>query len=263
MRIMSNAIAFILFACSVSSAQQGVRFPVNPTPVSPAPSPVSKLTANTLYIIDSDVPLIVLASPSHLVSVTEDAGPMKVKAWFVDGKGMESRTFKGKHLFFVEALASGTVELIIVPVGVQKSSDVIRKSLEVDAGKGPQPPPKPDDPTPQPAGDGPFAGAAGLHVLIVYESGKNLSIPHHSIIYGKAFRDYLAEKCAKVNGTPQRRIYDKDIDTAGESKLWQDAMKRPRQSIPWICVGNGANWFEGPLPASEADAMALLRKYGG
>jgi hypothetical protein len=81
---------------------------------------------------------------------------------------------------------------------------------------------------------------------------------------GKQFRDFLELKCVvgPDSRTKEYRIYDADISMSGESKLWQDVMKRPRSSIPWIVISNGTTGFEGPLPNSVEDAIALINKYG-
>jgi len=135
------------------------------------------------------------------------------------------------------------------------------------AGQGPMPPPGPEpDPKPKPpvpTDKGPFDGATGLHVLIVFQDNGEITKEHYSVIYGKTVRDYLNSKCVMINGTPQRRIYDVNTLMDGESALWKNAMKRNRTSIPWIAVGNGTNWVEQALPNSVADTIALLKKFGG
>lgn len=126
------------------------------------------------------------------------------------------------------------------------------------------PEPKPPDP-PQPADD-PF-GAGGLRVLIVYESAKTLTLGQHSVIYGKKVRDYLQEKCVigPDGKTKEFRIYDQDLDVSRESQVWQRAMKRARTSLPWLVVGNGKAFYEGPIEptATVDDVLAILKKYGG
>jgi len=109
------------------------------------------LAADQLFVIDSDIPVLVLASPRGLVSITEEAGPVKVRGKFVDGTGVETRTFKGKSVVTVEAIAAGRCELLVVPVGAAKGEQVVRRTLDVIVGQGPIPPPVPrPDPKPQP-----------------------------------------------------------------------------------------------------------------
>ena len=59
------------------------------------------------------------------------------------------------------------------------------------------------------------------------------------------------------------RFFDQSVDNSNDAKIWQDAMKRPRSGLPWIVVSNGTTGYEGPLPLTEADTLALLKKYGG
>lgn len=132
---------------------------------------------------------------------------------------------------------------------------------------GPTPDPEPDpkpDPTPEPPKDLPIAGD-GFRVLITYESADMATYPEaqKQVMYSQEVRSYLSSKCVAVAGTPEWRVLDKDSDMTNTSKIWQDAMKRPKPSIPWIQITNGKEGFEGPLPKSTAEALTLLRKYGG
>lgn len=138
---------------------------------------------------------------------------------------------------------------------------------------GPQPPgpvppgPTPPGPTPPtPPGPAPIP-TTGLRVLFVFES-KDLTkyTPQQkSILYGDTVRSYLTAKCAKgPDGvTPEARFFDKDQNVANESKIWQEAMKRPRGSTPWILISTGTEGYEGPLPATVEETMTLLKRYGG
>ncbi len=115
----------------------------------------------------------------------------------------------------------------------------------------------PVDPAPIPV--------AGLRVLIVYESAEATKLPaaQQSSLYSQGMRDEFNAKCVvgPDGKTKEWRIYDKDVAMGGESKLWQDAMKRSRASVPWVVVSNGVAGFEGPLPGTVADMKALLAKY--
>ena len=235
-----------------------------PSPVEP-PKPVAvpKLTTDLIYVIDSDVEAIVTASPAGVVKVVGEAGPLRMRGKFIDGNGkIQTKTFGGKFIYTVEPLSSGRCEVIVIPVGVAKESQIVRRTIDVDAGEGPQPPPKPIDP---PVPNAPIAGD-GFKVLIVFEATQAQQLPagQQSAIYGKATRDYLNSKCpvGPDGKTKEWRIYDKDTVMDDESKVWQDAMKRPRTAIPWIVISDGKTGFEGPLPATEAAITELLTKYG-
>ncbi len=141
-------------------------------------------------------------------------------------------------------------------------------------GAAPPIPPTPDphppgpDPKPPEPSVAPIAGA-GLKVLIVYEQKDFAKLPSAQMaIFGaQELRTYLANNCpAGADGkTAEARFYDQNVDLSGESKTWQDAMKRPRTAVPWIVVSNGTKniGFEGPLPATVAATLALIRKYEG
>lgn len=266
----------LLSACVALGAGPAptIRLPTSPVVPQPLPGPpdaVLKLSADTLYVIDSDVPVIVLASPRGLVSVSEEAGPLRIRGRFIDGAGKaESRTYKGKHVVTVEAVASGRVELLVIPVGATKEADVIRRVIDVDAGQGPIPPPKPKpdpDPKPDPVDPAAPIPVPGLRVLVVYESADIPRMPaaQSAILFSAKVREYLNAACVVgADGrTREWRMWDKDTATDGEAKLWQDAMKRPRGTVPTVLISNGKSGYEGPLPATADEFLALLRKYEG
>jgi hypothetical protein len=148
-------------------------------------------------------------------------------------------------------------------------------SVLVSIGKAPGPtppgppdPPEPPGPTPPPTPSVVPIPGAGFRALIVYESSEVGKLPakQSTILYSKAIRTYLNEKAAAgPGGWKEWRIYDKDIDTSNESKTWQDAMKRPRASLPWIVLSNGDKkiGYEGPLPNDVPATLELMKKYGG
>ncbi len=108
----------------------------------------------------------------------------------------------------------------------------------------------------------------GLRVLMVYSKDDLGKIPYQQelALYDQSIIKYLNAKCPKGpdGQTPERRLWEAGVTgLENESKLWQDAFKRPRTSSPWIIVSNGKTGFEGPLPANVADTLALLKKYGG
>ena len=134
---------------------------------------------------------------------------------------------------------------------------VIGEAPPVPPGPGPKPDPTPPAPIP----------VAGLRVLIVEETEDRPKLPaNQTLILGSTLlRSWLNASCAKgADGrSPEYRILDKDTPMATDAKHWQDAMKRPRSQLPWIVISNGTTGFEGPLPATVDETLALLKKFGG
>lgn len=259
---MRATFALLLAALALPAfAESPIRLPKLPEPAVPMPALDARLTltSETLYVIDSDVPLIVLASPAGVVGKTEDAGPIRIKGKFADSPGkFETRMFTGKHVVTIEPVKSGAVELLIVPSGATKEADVIRRMLDVNDGVKPQPPPTP----PKPENDAPIK-ADGFRVLMIYEAttaDKPLTGEQIAVMYGAKTRAYLDSMCIKVNGFPQYSIVDKDKDASKLSGAFADAMKRPRQSLPWFIVSNGVTGYEGPI-TTEADFLEKCKKY--
>lgn len=149
-----------------------------PNLTSPAPTPMPapkagpvKLAADTFYVIDSDVPLLILSSPKGAVTVAAEQGPIRLRGKFVDGTGLvETRTYTGKHVYSIEAGDGAKVcELLIMPVGAATDADVVRVSIQIVEVQCPQPPPgtEPKPPVdPKPPADG-----SKVYFLIVRPSG--------------------------------------------------------------------------------------------
>jgi len=246
--------------------------PVLPQPMPPAPNPaaVVRLAGDSLYVIDAKVDCVVRAHPAGLVKVQKKKGPRDISAKFVDGTGLvEDRTYDGPFVFVVTAAGTGRVELDVIPIGLKSEADIASAVIDVDAGEGPRPPPKPEpnpDEPPKPVEPPAPIPGDGLRVLVVYESadGAAITAGQYAAMYGKASRELLNEKCAvgPDGKTREWRIYDKDVDAARDSKLWADALKRPRGKLPWLVVSNGKTGFEGPL-VDDKQLAELVKKYGG
>jgi len=108
----------------------------------------------------------------------------------------------------------------------------------------------------------------GNRVLIVYSKDDLGKIPYDQelALGDKDLITYLNSHCAKGpdGKTPERRLWEASVQgVENESKVWQDAFKRPRTASPWIIVSNGKTGFEGPLPKNSADTLALIKKYLG
>jgi hypothetical protein len=128
-------------------------------------------------------------------------------------------------------------------------------------GKGPRPPPDPNPPGPTPDPKPTPIPTAGNRVLVVYESdlAEMVKLPptRAAILTSTVIRAYLTAH--QVEG----RFLDKDTEFTTEPQVWRDAMKLPRDSVPWIYVSNGKTGYSGPLPENVADTLVILKKYFG
>ena len=91
--------------------------------------------------------------PDGLVSVTKEAGPLRIRGKFIDGTGkVETKTFPGPHVFIVEATGTGRVSLVSTPFGLKDGKEIDRRIVDVNGGTGPQPNPNPQpNPPPDPS----------------------------------------------------------------------------------------------------------------
>lgn len=281
MRRSHGAVLAVLLVASAVGAsppegKRQPRLPGGPVAPPPADTPVI-LPEGVEYVIDHDSPCIVRSFPKSRLAVEAivlaKGETLLLPGHFIDGEKRETRKFVGPlYVYRVSAAETGPCELMVLPVGGTEADMIVRPIV---ARVGPRPPPKPDPdpkpPTPDPKPpapdpkpvDPPPIPAAGLHVLVVFETGKALPPGQQSILYGKAVRDYLQANCVvgPDGKTKQFRIYDQDVDASRDSKLWADAMKRPRASVPWVVVSNGKTGFEGPLPENPDKFLELVRKY--
>lgn len=160
---MSRLLIASLLCVSFANAdeQKPIRLPVidnaEPAPVvPPQPKPVTVLPEDHFFVVESDVQLIVLHSPDGILDISEDQGPIRLRGKFAGGSGkIESKTFSGKYVYTIEGKQTKQTELVLIPVGVTSSEQIVRAVLSVNGAK---PPPIPDDdkkkdePEPTPAG---------------------------------------------------------------------------------------------------------------
>lgn len=197
---------------------------VEPDPVPPI-QPVTEIDADEWYVIESDTPLIILHSPGGCLSVDYQAGLMRTRGRFVDGQGVETREFKLPHVYFVEAVKPGVVELIIIPSGVTSQDEILRQTLTV-LGAKPRPPPDDDEVKPDPP------KPTVEHVKLSVVMNADLSV-EHAIVMGslKVWNKYVEdghdwaiysprdtterakETLARVGSTPLPAVVVTDLDT--------------------------------------------------
>ncbi len=247
-----------------------IRFPTRTeSVVEPVPEAV-EVIVDTLgesewFIVDSDQPLIVLASPVGIVGVEPLTGPMTFRGKFPGSTRFETRTFQGPYLFAVTAEQTGKAELIVVDPA---TLEVVRQVLTV-SGIGPNPPPIVDPPVIDPPvvdPPTPPVPIGKLQVIIIEDPAQHASLPASQIavLDGQAVREYLNTHCTVTDGTPDRRILSvRQVVTAKSAPWLQEAFAVPRESLPWIVILRGSKTISGPLPETVDETMALLRTYGG
>jgi hypothetical protein len=201
---------------------------------------------------------------------TQGPGAISVRTWYDETAkpGLIELAAGQPGEYWVFVVATGTVDgatdldfapwkITVSPVGpAPKPPD-------------PTPPPGPEPPgpnPPQPPGPAPIP-LPGLRVLVIYESADLSKLPpaQTAVLYSKSLRDLLNAKCAvgPDGKTKEWRIYDADVDTSGDVETWKAAMARPRRSLPWVVISNGAAGYEGPLPATVDEMAKLVEKYAG
>jgi len=113
---------------------------------------------------------------------------------------------------------------------------------------------------------------APLRVLIVKDNATLNRLPPAQFVavMSGSVRDYCKTHCqmGPDGKTPEFRTYEWDTDTQAQSQAIQEAFAEAVKSgkasgVPWLVVNNGAAGYSGPFPATEAEAIALLKKYGG
>ena len=110
----------------------------------------------------------------------------------------------------------------------------------------PLPPPEPPAPFP----------CEGLHVLVVEETLDRPRLPKEQLAIFTS-----TEVRAWLDANAKWRCYDQHAPMDNDDTVWRDAMKRPRQSLPWLVVSNGKAGYDGPLPADGKAFLELVGKY--
>ena len=166
----------------------------------------------------------------------------------------------------VSELTDGLIRVQLIAARGGRSDDQV---ILIRVGHGPQPPPKPVvdpvDPVDPVTPPGPVTG---LRVLIVFESGDNLTREQLNVLNSTKLIAALNEKCVKdASGRAEWRKWDKtSIDRTGlknESAVWQELWKSAAPkltSLPMVIIATDQSAVAHKLPATEAEALALLAK---
>lgn len=265
MRILPLAV--LVFSFSLIALPLNLQAVDPPLPV-PAVAPIRlptadsdpggvRLTQDQLFVIDSDVPLFVFGSPTGLVKVTTESGPIKIKGLFAGGPPFsQTKTFAGKYVYTVESAdRTGRCELIVVPAGIKAESEAIRRIIDV--GAGPVLPPSALLPPPKavPPVLPPSTGPARLIVLVVGETGKTASEAIEAVLADKTVAARMVEKEHRYRTTGKA---DKDED------LVRFIAMADGQPLPQVFLVDEAGRVREQAKLSTAEALlGLIKKAGG
>lgn len=161
-KALAGLVAFLSVGLASAADKPKSRWPATPVPMPekvtpPAALPVSVVNEDDWFIIERDEPAIALCSPDGLVTFryVENAAacPIRYKGSFAGSTGKkEERTYTGKFLIEVSPAKTGRCEIFIVPREVATEDVIERRTVDVKAGDGAQPPPPKDPPTTPPIG---------------------------------------------------------------------------------------------------------------
>lgn len=223
-----------------------VRFPdpVNPVP-QPAPVPPAsaavKLGKGQVYAVQSTGPLVIVQRGEGKVSVTLRKGAVTFPADSAPGVKPTKDdpgfvTLTGPYTYLVRPLATGQVELQVIPALNPTATDAKTKAtsqvpltaarikykrLDVDAGTGPRPPPdvdpKPPEPKP-PTPPDPTPKAEKLWVVVVHETSA-FSEAKNAVLGDAPFWKTVLDRGHEF------RIYDKDSAEAKALKYDAEFVK--------------------------------------
>lgn len=146
----------------------------------------------------------------------------------------------------------------------------------VVVGRGPIPPPivDPVDPPKPPVVVDPVVPTVGpFRALIVTDTDSLGDLPkaQRDALQSIALSNYLGAHCIKEpDSTPSWRSWDDsftdDQITDGDwLGLYRQALAERKDGKPWVCIWNPAGKLIGSqaFPATEAEALAFFRKFGG
>lgn len=222
----------------------------DPSPLPPTPKPDTPISLDAQY----------QSKAGYIVRLSAATTGKTVKWRVISGpEAQPSLQVVDSHTVDFSSPKAGK---FVLQASTSVAGEVESADTEIVNGDGPTPP-GPQPPTP-PTPPAPIPGQ-GLRVLVVYDKKAPLPRSQQDIISGAAVRSYLQANCAKGpdGKTPERRFLDPIEDVSNESPVWQAAMKRKRDSLPWLIIGNGAAGYEGPLPANADAMLSLLKKYAG
>lgn len=127
---------------------------------------------------------------------------------------------------------------------------------------------------PGPISKAPFE-SSGFAVLVIEESSDRSDLPAEqaSIFTASEFHTYIRDRCETLDGEPEReryfyRVWDDDLTdeqlrfAPAKLQAAYQKIKPQATTLPWIAISDGQGGWQGPLPKTLDETMALLKKWG-
>jgi hypothetical protein len=200
----------------------------SPPAVDPGPAAEIQLSPDSVYVIGSQKPLMILSTNTEVLQVEHSEGPIRVFARLHGSPRAFWSTFGEPHIYLFTAGKPGTTTVFFVS-SLEAGSEQRRQF--VVSGGGPQPPPGPapqPQPTPQPK------PTDGIRIMLIADETDDPAAL--LAISSLTVRQWMDSNCRKsTSGQPEWRRYDRStISVDGEldeddevfQKLW--AAVRPQ-----------------------------------
>lgn len=207
------------------------------------------------------------ADPGDLVEVTAESGAELVSWDASEGlRIVYPKADATQKKVFIHSKVSGTYALVAsIPNGKETRVAICIVTI------GPRPPPPtpvPVPPGPVPPGPTPVpVPTKEFRVLFVYERQANLTRQQENVMSSTAVRKYLDSHVVKgESGLPDYRYFDQNQDVTKDTATIQAMFKAAKPMFtgkPLVVIFDGTKGTSYPLPDTEAELLALLKKAGG
>lgn len=268
-RLLLAGLALLALAAPGRAAEPD-KFPLPKVAVLGAadPVPLGELVALSLSPPEDAPPTLAATSVQWKVFDYDPKGGVVEKrvrtdadGWVLFGAGV-----KDKKMLVVASVT----HLYLVKDGDRVLEAATRTQLlvaQLTIGVPPPVPPGPTPPGPEPGPTPPPGPVSSFRAVLVFESGQTVTAAQTSVLYGKAVEEFLEARTTKDGARPGWLRLDKDQGPPADAgptmaALWA-AVKPKVTATPCLAVAVNDRVVIEPLPATPADAVALLKRHLG
>lgn len=213
-------------------------------------------------------PVTIPLNRDHVVTVAvEDAAKVGVTPGFSDADCLWFRGYSAnpkEMIFLVRPYRAGELRVVFWTQG-----EIVSSTLIINPGGVPPVPPDPKPPDPKPPDPVPPQPVTSFYVLLIRETGANLTPAQNGVFYGKEVEEYLTTHCTRDGSYVGWRRRDKDAPTTGDTPTMNALWGTVKAALGGTYTGpavalavNGKVTIE-PLPDTAAAMKALVDKYRG